>query len=223
MGLFINSEQHHGMYKNVAKINEPNQTTFRRDHLAELLKEQQKMNDSLHKSILKLGILNEQRDEKQFNQWQEVSDRLGRLEKVNHQQDLQMMAHLKTLTDDNKNLQMMIEDDRISSQEIMKQIKQHSLNNLDLTQQLTEQKEGQREVLIRLDNQEALTEKALRQIDNLRSSLFERTNYLAEKIEDSYQLTSSYLYQLLTGADQSLTFYVNSENRKEKDSNQKGN
>lgn len=223
MGLFINSEQHHGMYKNVAKINVPNQTTFRRDHLAELLKEQQKMNDSLHKSILKLGILNEQRDEKQLNQWQEVSDRLGRLEKVNHQQDLQMMAHLKTLTDDNKNLQMMIEDDRISSQEIMKQIKQHSLNNLDLTQQLTEQKEGQREVLIRLDNQEALTEKALRQIDNLRSSLFERTNYLAEKIEDSYQLTSSYLYQLLTGADQSLTFYVNSENRKEKDSNQKGN
>jgi len=223
MGLFINSEQHHGMYKNVAKINEPNQTTFRRDHLAELLKEQQKMNDSLHKSILKLGILNEQRDEKQFNQWQEVSDRLGRLEKVNHQQDLQMMAHLKTLTDDNKNLQMMIEDDRISSQEIMKQIKQHSLNNLDLTQQLTEQKEGQREVLIRLDNQEALTEKALRQIDNLRSSLFERTNYLAEKIEDSYQLTSSYLYQLLTGADQPLTFYVHSEDRKEKESHQKEN
>lgn len=220
MGLFINREQHYGMYKNVDRINEPNQTSFRRDHLAELLKEQQKTNESLRKSMMKLGILHEQRNDKQLNQWQEVSDRLGRLEKINHQQDLQMMEHLKTLTEENKNLQMMIEDDHISSQEM---IKQQSLDNLDLTEQLTEQKESQQEVLIRLDNQEALTEKALRQIGHLRSSLFERTNYLAEKIEDSYQLTSSYLYQLLTGTDQSLTFYVNSENKKEKDSYQKEN
>ncbi|WP_068674108.1 hypothetical protein [Oceanobacillus sp. Castelsardo] len=35
----------------------------------------------------------------------------------------------------------------------------------------------------RLDNQEALTEKITRQLDHFRSILYERTNYLAEKME----------------------------------------
>ena len=223
MGLFMNSEQHHGMYRNLGKINEPNQTTFRRDHLVELLKEQQKMNNSLQKSMLKLGILNEQRDQKQLDAWQEVSNHLSRVEKAKHQQESQIMEQLITLTDENKKLQMMMENERIFDIEIINQMKQHSLNNEKLSQQIIEQKESQQEVLTRLDSQEALTEKALRQIGNLRSSLFERTNYLAEKIEDSYQLTSSYLYQLLTGADQPLTFYVHSEDRKEKESHQKEN
>lgn len=218
MGLFINNEQHHSMYKNSREIFEPNQATFRRDHLSELLKEQQKMNESFHKSILKLGILHEQRGQKQFNQWQEVNNSLGRLEKIHHQQALQMMEQLKALTAENKNLQMMIENDHVSGQEIMNQMKQHHLNNEDISRQLAEQKESQQEVLGRLDNQEALMEKALRQISNLRSNLFERTNYLAETIEDSYKLTSSYLYQLLTGNDQPLTFYMRGENKKEKES-----
>ena len=131
------------------------------------------------------------------------------------------MEQLSALTDENQKLQKMIENKHISDLEIVNQMKQHSLNNAELSQQIKEQKENQQEVLTRLDNQEALTEKALRQIGHLRSSLFERTNYLAEKIEDSYQLTSSYLYQLLTGADQPLGFYVYSEERKEKGSHQK--
>src|SRR5690625_2006621 len=180
MGLFMNSEQHHGMYRNLGKINEPNQTTFRRDHLVELLKEQQKMNNSLQKSMLKLGILNEQRDQKQLDAWQEVSNHLSRVEKAKHQQESQIMEQLITLTDENKKLQMMMENERIFDIEIVNQMKQHSLNNEKLSQQIIEQKDSQQEVLTRLDSQEALTEKALRQIGNLRSSLFERTNYLAE-------------------------------------------
>lgn len=41
------------------------------------------MNASLQKSILRLGILNEQRDQRKLKQWQEVSSRLGQLEKIN--------------------------------------------------------------------------------------------------------------------------------------------
>lgn len=226
MGLFMNNEQHHGMYKNSEEINEPNQTTFRRDHLVELLKAQQINHDVLHKSIQKLSMLSEQRENKQSIEWQGIISRLSGLEKANNQQEqqtFQMMEQLIALTDENKKLQMMMENERISDLEIVNQIKQHSLNNEKLSQQIIEQKESQQEVLTRLDNQEALTEKTLRQISNLRSSLFERTNDLAEKIEDSYQFTSSYLYQLLTGADQPLTFYLHSEDRKEKESHQKEN
>lgn len=211
MGLFINSEQHHNMYKSKQNINGPNQTTFRRDHLSELLKEQQKMNDILQKSVLKLGLLNEQRDQRQLNQWQAMNGRLGQLEKVNNQQDqreLQIIKQLNILTDENKKLQMMIKNNHVSSQEIADQIKKYSLNNERISHQLTEQEKSQLEVLKKLDNQEALTEKMLRQMSNLRSSLFERTSYLAETIEDSYKLTSSYIYQLLTGTEQPLTFYM---------------
>lgn len=225
LGLFMNNEQHHGIYISSERINEQNQATFRKDHLAELLKEQQKTYETLYKSMLKLGIQHKQQDTRQLKQWQEVSDRLSGLENVYNQQSqqtFQMIEKLKRLTDDNETLQMMMENKRISDQRIIDQIRQDSLTNQELLQQVIEQSENQQEVSLRLENQEALMEKALRQIDNLRSSLFERTNFLAETIEDSYKLTSSYLYQLLTGADQPLTFYMSGEKKREKEKEKKG-
>lgn len=218
MGLFISNEHHHGMYKNIGQIKEPNQKTFRRDHLVEFLKVQQMNHDLLHKSIQKLSMLSQQRENNQSIEWQGINNRLTDLEKVNDQQVLQIIEQLKVLTDKNEKLQMMMENERVTDQEVINQLKQHSLNNEQLSQHLVEQKESQQELMTRLDNQEALTEKVLRQMSNLRSSLFERTNDLAETIEDSYKLTSSYLYKLLTGADQPLTFYLHSEDKKEKDS-----
>lgn len=213
MGLYINHEHHNGMYTNMEKINEPNQTTFRRDHLAELLKAQQKNDDLLHKSIQQLSMINEQRDNRQFIQWREVNSRLSGLEKVNDQLGSQVMEQLKALTDENEKIQIIIENKHRFDKEIIHQIEQFSLNNEKVAQQLLEQKESQQAVIKRLDDQEALTEKALRQVSNLRSSLFERTNYLAETIEDRYKLISSYLYKLFTGADQPLTFYMHNEDK----------
>lgn len=221
MGLFINIEQHHGMYKNVGKINESNQTSFRKDYLTELLKEQQRHNDLLHQSIYKLNLLTKQRDTSQSLQWQEINNRLTGLEKVNDLQGFQIMEQLKVLSNENEKLQMQMENERIFDQEVINQTKQNSLNYEELSQQINEQKESQQEVLTKLDNQEALTEKALRQISHLRSTLFERTSYLAETIEDSYKLTSSYLYELLTGIDQPLTFYMKGQHKKEKESQEK--
>src|SRR5699024_12866080 len=63
-------------------------------------------------------------------------------------------------------------------------------------------------MLDRLENQEALMEKFHRQISEFRSILFERSSFLAEKIEDSYNLTSSYFYQLVSGSDTPLTLYM---------------
>ena len=218
MGLFINSEQHHNMYRTKENIHGSNQTTFQRDHLSELLKEQQKTNESLRKSMIKLGILQEQSGQNHSKQWQEIGKRLASLEKANQQQDqraIQMLEHVKILTDENSNMQILIEKDHISSQEVAEQIKQHYLNHQELSKQLHAHGENQQEVMKRLDHQEALTEKMLRQMSNLRSILYERTNFLAETIEDSYQFTASYVYQLLTGTEQPLTFYMQRKHEKE--------
>ena len=72
-----------------------------------------------------------------------------------------------------------------------------------LSQQISKQADTQLEVLNRLENQEALTEKILRQIDYFRATLFERTNYLAEKIDTGYNYAVSYVSKLMTGTDQS--------------------
>src|SRR5690625_6937931 len=94
-----------------------------------------------------------------------------------------MLEHVKILTEENKNMQMLIEKDHISSQEVAEQIKQHYLNHQELSKQLHAHDENQQEVIKRLDHQEALTEKMLRQMSNLRSILYERTNFLAETID----------------------------------------
>ncbi|MET0786738.1 MAG: hypothetical protein ABWY25_08545, partial [Paenisporosarcina sp.] len=68
------------------------------------------------------------------------------------------------------------------------QIKVDAQVNLQnqLVQQLAKQEEIQIEMGNRLENQEAFMEKIMRQIDYFRSVLFERTNYLAEKIDAGY-------------------------------------
>ncbi|CAM4078550.1 hypothetical protein [Lederbergia lenta] len=59
-------------------------------------------------------------------------------------------------------------------------------------------------------------EKVVRQIDHIRSILFERMTYLAEKVENGYRLTSSYVYKLMTGANQPFALFMANEKQKEK-------
>jgi predicted nucleic acid-binding Zn ribbon protein len=85
-----------------------------------------------------------------------------------------------------------------------------------LSEKISKQEEFQTGVLNRLDQQEALTEKIFRQLNHIRSILFERTNYLAEKIDEGYKITSSYVYKLMTGSDQPITFYLMNNKKEEK-------
>ncbi|QKY70784.1 hypothetical protein [Lentibacillus sp. CBA3610] len=109
-----------------------------------------------------------------------------------------------------------------SSQKIMERLAAYETVNQDMAQQMTEivdmnremadraaeQDQTQENVLERLENQGALMEKIHRQISEFRSILFERSSHLAEKIEDNYNLTSSYFYKLVSGSEQPLTWYV---------------
>ncbi|MFD2043616.1 hypothetical protein ACFSTA_04415 [Ornithinibacillus salinisoli] len=109
-----------------------------------------------------------------------------------------------------------------SNEEIVKQIAKHEsfseqlntqLNQLyelhqQMADQLSEQDTKQDQVLHSVENQEALMEKTFRQVDHIRSILYERTNYIAEKIENSYNLTSSLMYKLITGSEKPLTLMM---------------
>ncbi|PAV31634.1 hypothetical protein CIL05_02965 [Virgibacillus profundi] len=246
MGLFINHENHEDIFKNNGVINEHNQGFFMRNHVEEMIEEQKKVNDSLHRSFLGLEKLHAQQENKQSSRWNDISTRLNELKVMNHQHEKlesHVVDQLKKLESENKKLQVMMDDGRLSEQEFSDQINGISQSNqeivaqlhayglaneelslkvdkhFEIQQQMAEQvtKQGvkQDDVLDRLENQEALTEKVIRQIEHFRSTLFERTSYLAEKIENGYQLTSSYVAKFMNGADQPLNSYMLNQKQKE--------
>ena len=141
----------------------------------------------------------------------------------------QIVNWMKKLEAENRNQQVVLADsllvereftDKInavsqSNQEIVNELGKHGLIHETLSLkmdeqsslqkkifiQLSQQDNNQNEMIKRLESQEALTEKMLRQIDHFRSILFERTHYLAEKIENGYNVTSSYIYKLMKSSE----------------------
>lgn len=61
-----------------------------------------------------------------------------------------------------------------------------------------ELQQQQEEVVERLERQEALTEKIIREILQIRSVIFERASFLAEKIEHGYRRTSTYVQKMIS-------------------------
>ena len=158
----------------------------------------------------------------------------------------QIVTNLQAIHERNVRLETIVESETTIKQSIMAQVGQLSKTyeeiagrlersedaNHQLAQQMDEQLALQKEVakklnqqaelhggmLERLDHQDALLDKFARQLNHIRSILFERTNYLASKIDDGYKLTSSYVYKLMTGSDQPLTFFL--MNRKQEENNE---
>ncbi|QIZ07975.1 hypothetical protein HFZ78_15585 [Priestia megaterium] len=196
MGLFINNSEHPDVYKNKQNPQASNQVISRQDFLSQLISEQQIANTALKKALSELGMQSQHQEETHFNQWNHVGNQLN---------DLQ--SRLERYEDANHNLALQMN-------------KQLELQK-EISKKMTKQEEFQGGVLQRLDNQEALMDKISRQINHIRSILFERTNYLATKIDDGYKMTSSYVYKLMTGSDQPLTFFLmnhkKEENKKQTD------
>jgi vacuolar-type H+-ATPase subunit I/STV1 len=191
MGLYINNGKHPKVYKNKKKISEPNQKVVRRDYLSEVIDEQHLANVSLITAIneMKHRFLNQ--EVVQANNLDKIANQLNEISTSNqkHTEYEELIIHLL-----------------MTQEELQRQ----------LSEKINKQEEFQTEVLTRLDQQEALTEKISRQLNHIRSILFERTNYLAEKIDEGYKITSSYVYNLMTGSDQPLTFYLMNNKKGEK-------
>lgn len=191
MGLYINNGKHPAVYKSKRHIPEPNQKLVRRDYLSEVIDEQHQANVSLINAIneMKRQFLNQ--EVVQANNWDKIVNQLNEISTDNqkHTEYEELIIHLLK-----------------TQEELQKQ----------LSEKISKQEEFQTGVLTRLDQQEALTEKISRQLNHIRSILFERTNYLAEKIDEGYKITSSYVYNLMTGSDQPITFYLMNNKKGEK-------
>ncbi len=223
MGLYINSGKHPDILKNPATVVEVNQTYFKQDILADMLEAQQKTNDLLQQSYIDLKDSVEKHASMQTSRWKYVQSKMNHQRQMNTQQknlDHQVLEKLKHVEERQGKLQSSLENQEPFTKDLMNMMTQANQEvllklmqaeeanaqlqlkvdeqvnlQLQLVQQLAKQEEIQVEMGNRLENQEAFMEKIMRQIDYFRSVLFERTNYLAEKIDAGYTTFT----QMLTG------------------------
>ncbi|WP_129729155.1 hypothetical protein [Ectobacillus funiculus] len=128
-----------------------------------------------------------------------------------------LLEQVDLLRESNREIASRLEKNEATNEQLSLQLNEQLELQKDVVDTLTNQEEVQAGMLKRLDNQEALTEKISRQLNHIRSIIFERTNYLATKLEDGYKLTSSYVYKFMTGSDQPLTFSLMNNKKKEKE------
>ncbi|WP_233879802.1 hypothetical protein [Virgibacillus halodenitrificans] len=248
MGLYINHHHHGDIYKNNEVGPASNQEVFIKNHVAEMIEEQQRVNKSLSKSFLELKILYEQQSNKQTHQWKDVTTQLKQLKQLNdtHEKlENDVIKELQKLESNQVSIQSLIQENYLSKetyeqqldeitvgyQEIADQLEEYREVNEKLTSKVDQQTKWQKEIgekvkehevnqekfLERMENQEALTEKITRQMDHFRSILFERTNYLAEKVEEGYHLTTSYVAKLMSDPERPLAYMTLERKNKDKE------
>ena len=117
-----------------------------------------------------------------------------------------ILEEINSLNNSNREMADRLKENEACNQGLSAQLNEQMNLQKEITEKLSIHEERQVDVLKRLDKQEALTEKISRQLNHIRSIIFERTNYLAMKLEDGYKLTASHVYKLMQGTNQPLHF-----------------
>lgn len=141
---------------------------------------------------------------------QEVYDmfllRLNKLENLNHDliqkhddKELIHQAMIDQLTIQDNTIQKMsknIDNYTEIQQDLNSQIINQHKTNEEILMALELQEAFHKTILEKLDQQDALNQKTARELDTLKSTLFERVNDIVEKIEDNYKQIVSYIGKL---------------------------
>lgn len=199
MGLFINNDKHKNIYINQDELTNTNQNFFRKDHLFELLKKQEKINHSLRQSILELTKTTRQQNYKQKEQWSEIDYQFNKYNEYYDEKDSQFRQRLLDLETANRKLQKQfynrklfeqeqmnqIHSLQIAKNEMVEQLKQYVLRNKQVEKEVNEQFSVHQQIneLVkeRLEIQEGISAKILNQLENFRS--IEMKNQLNQLIE----------------------------------------
>lgn len=186
MSLFINNDKQPKVYKSDAEIIAPNQDIYKRDSASEMMEAQKKVNDSLRGS---LQALEESYVKQARTQSRKIASMRHNLKQLNdrHIEQQEMESDVAKL----------LEKYSGKNEELSLKMEQQIELQKQMSSQISKQENFQHDVINRLEKQEALTEKMIRKIDHFRSILYERTNFLMEKIENGYHSTSDYIHNIM--------------------------
>lgn len=103
-----------------------------------------------------------------------------------------LSAKIDVVNESNAEIALRLERFEEEQKELLSKMDLSMRKQEKMVESLEAYKNSQETIAERVEQQEGLIDKLLRQMDFLRATLFERTHFIAEKIDKSYQLTSSY-------------------------------
>ncbi|MEC5423917.1 hypothetical protein QGM71_10490 [Virgibacillus sp. C22-A2] len=204
MGLFINRDSHRAIYKNDGILKEPNQGYFRKDHLSELLKEQQKVNDMLTNSLQGLKFLYEKQGHTHEERWEKVSKQLHGLRASNLEHEKienHVIKQLKKVENDNQKLHLMMEEGILTEKDLLKRISQMSQTNQEVVTQLSAYASANEQLLLKMEEQHNLQKQMAEQIakqDGVQEEVvtrLESQEAVTEKISRQIEYFRSVLFE----------------------------
>lgn len=156
MGLYINDRNHKNMYKGRDKLQGQNQTLFVQNHVSEMVKEQQRINGKLARTLLGIKTMYEQQYDESENKWTQIEAQLQELRHFNahhEQMEKQVVSYLKQLEKDNMKLRELIEADQLSEQEVREQWNQINSSYEEIANQLETVAKANEQLSSKIDNQ----------------------------------------------------------------------
>lgn len=199
--IYMNHNANQRLYENKGPIPVQNQSVYREDRMRDLLSDQTKTMKQMEYDMKQMSKLLNRQNYRQARAWQSLHKDLNNLQSKLEIKETNE-AHLED------QLFNLLNDNNLRTIQLQKTVETQTVVQEKLSKQLKDQKNRQDDVMKRLENQDALLEKVLRQLQFLRSIIFERSAHLIEKIESGYQLTSSYIYELVTGSKQPFSLFL---------------
>lgn len=157
MGLYINSN-YEDIYQTDEAVDGNNQVVYFHNRTSERLKEQAQFNASMEEHLAEIKTATDRQHGLNMQKWREFETEYKSL-----------VTKLASISEENERL--------------ANQVTAYMERQEETTNQLAIDKNRMVGLEKRVEQQEAITAKVMRQLDHFRSVLYERTNYLADKVE----------------------------------------
>lgn len=144
---------------------------------------------------------------------EELMEQLGQFETTKEE----IVNRLDQFTEYKQEVVQRLEQISTVNEEVLTGIDKQHERQEELVNQLSKIEENQQEVLTRVDNQEGFMERLVHQIDSVRFSLFERTNFLEEKIEKVYQYFLNSIHKVKNSPNKQVTLIASKFSKDEED------
>ncbi|RDW15739.1 hypothetical protein CWR48_18560, partial [Oceanobacillus arenosus] len=241
MGLYINRHIDGEIYKNDSVIQAPNQDFFIKNHMAEMIHQQQQVNASLHDSFQGLKQVYEMQENQQTSRWMEIGNKLHELQGMNEKYtelEQHVLLLLEKLEAGNDGLKKLFENHQLSEEqfntqlqditasygEIGEKLAQYGVANEQISLKMDEQMKLQQELTEKVSAQDDTQQKMLSRLDNqealtekISRQLSHFRSVLYERttfLSEKIEQTSAYVMNLLTGSDQLTKRFIMLEKEK---------
>jgi septal ring factor EnvC (AmiA/AmiB activator) len=223
MGLFFNRKNHTDVYKGksideknqaIYRSDSLSEAMLEQQRAFETMNEKY---SEMEKQLQKQRRIQSDRWETTGMRFEEIMD----FHTQHRQFEQEAIDTLMNLERKHTELQKVLDNKRKANEELVEQINMLSQSNAEIAERLDkfdadqeklltkmdaqlekqdqfslsleEQRTVQTEIVERIEQHEGLLEKMMRQLDFLKSVIFERSHFIAEKIDKSYQLTTTYM------------------------------